>query len=223
MMKLISSFIAFIPDMLLIIGIVLTIFAVALGIYLLKGIDAILGGIAWLIEKPYRLIIAALLILCAAGWWTAHQNDQRADQWQRASADEATAHLQTIADTKAAAISAQLIAEQNRAAVEARWQAQYQDAADELQNLRHRNAGLVSDWLQQSGQAHHAPDPRSASSADLPSPAQMPDRSLRDADTAIIPVADLYLSAEAFAQLEALIGWLNAAQSVETSPAEPIT
>lgn len=178
-------------------------------------------GIDWMTKKPHRLIIAALLIIAAAGWWTAHSNGQRAASWERASAAEASAHQDTKARTQAAAISAQLLAEQNSAAVEAQWRAQYQEAVHAYEDLSRRNAGLVRDWLQQSGQAPHPADPRGTSSADLPGFAAMPEGSLHDPATAILPIADLYLSAQAFAQLEALIGWLEAAQSVETSPAEP--
>lgn len=175
----------------------------------------------WLMARPHRLIIAALVLASAAGWWTAHLNGQRAARWESASAAEASAHLDTKARTQAAAISAQLLAEQNRAAVEEQWRNQYQDAVDELQNLRGRNAGLVADWLRQPRPTANPADPRSSSHPDLSGATDMPSGSLHDADTAILPVADLYRSANAFAQLEALIGWVMAAQSVETSPAAP--
>jgi hypothetical protein len=181
------------------------------------------SAIDWLTARPHRLMIAALIIIAAAGWWTAHGNNQRAVSWERASAAEATAHLETKARTQAAANSAQLLAEQNRAAVEAKWRDQYQDAVDELQNLRGRNAGLVTEWLRQPRPTAIAADPGGTSSANLPSLAEMPSGPVHNADTAIVPVTDLYLSAEAFAQLEALIGWIEAAQTVATSPTEPST
>lgn len=175
----------------------------------------------WLMARPHRLIIVALLIAATAGWWTAHINGQRAASWERASAAEASTHLETKARTQAAAISAQLLAEQNRAAVEEQWRNQYQDAVDELQNLRGRNAALVDGWLRQPRPTANPADPRGSSGPNLSSLAQMPSGTLHPADTAIVPIADLYQSAEAFSQLEALIGWIKAAQGVDTSPAEP--
>lgn len=215
MMQMISSFLSFIPAMFVMIALAAVVVAAVCGIHILKILGRMFDAAIWLFEKPHRLIIAVLIIAAAAGWWTAHSNGQRATSWERASAAEATAHLETRSRTAAAAISAQLLAEQNRAAVEAQWQAQYQDAQHELANHRRRNADLVTRWLQRS--AREA-DPSGTGAADLPGFAALPEGSVQGSNTAIIPVADLYITADAFAQLDALRAFIASATTVATSP-----
>ena len=82
---------------------------------------------------------APLIIIAALGWYASFDAKGEAAKWKAAEQAEATAHLDTIARTKAATLGAQLLAERNRAAVEAEWRQLYQEASDAYANLSRDN------------------------------------------------------------------------------------
>lgn len=186
---------------------------------LLKGRPLLwlLDLVEWLFERPVRAAVLALVAVAALGWWNVWSIDASRDAWRTA------AHLETKSRVEAAAKGATDLAEANRDAVEAVWRAQIEEAQHANEILRDRNRALLSGWLQ-SGAGRT--DPGGAGGADLSGAAAVPAGSVHDAapplvSGAVVPVAvaDLAATADAFAQLEALIGFVTAATAVPTSPA----
>lgn len=170
----------------------------------------------WLFERPVRALVALLALLAVIGWWRAHSIDASRDSWRTTAAAERDAHEETKHRVAAAARGALDLAELNRATVEAKWRAQYQEALHDNETLRSRNRALLAEWLRTQGART---DQRGAGGADLPGAAALPAGPVHDAETAVVPVADLADVAAAYAQLEALIGFAVAAPTVATSPA----
>jgi hypothetical protein len=187
---------------------------------LLKGkpLHWLLDFVEWLFDRPVRALILFLAIVAVAGWIRAASIDSSRDAWRTAAEQERAAHGETKARVAAAAQGAADLAEFNRAAVEAKWQAQYQEAVHANDVLRDRNRALLAQWL-------HAPanraDQGGAGGSGLPGDPGLPAGPMQDAGTAIVPVADLVVTADAYAQLESLIGFVTAATTVATSPATP--
>lgn len=187
---------------------------------LLKGkpLHWLLDFIEWLFERPVRALVLALVVVAAIGWIRAASIDSSRDKWRTAAEAERGAHEETKARVAAAARGALDLAEFNRATVEAKWQAQYQEALHANEILGDRNRALLAQWLRERpGRT----DQRGAGGADLPGLAALPEGSVHDAETAVVPVADLVDVAAAYAQLESLIGFMTSATMVETSAAPP--
>ncbi|WP_234179221.1 hypothetical protein [Sphingopyxis sp. NFH-91] len=170
----------------------------------------------WLTERPVRLLIAVLAIAAVAGWWSAWSIDGARDKLRTSLTAERKAHMETKERVAAAALGAQDLANANKVDVETKWRDQYQEAQHANEILRERNRALLAQWLRP--EADRA-DPGRSGEPGLSCPAAMPAGSVYDAGTAIVPVADLARTADAFAQLEALIGFVTAAAAVPTSPA----
>lgn len=175
-----------------------------------------------MIALPFRLPwrALALCVLFAAMAVMLMRLDADRDKWRTAAEDERAAHIETKRRVAAAAQGAADLAEANRAAVEATWHAQYQEAQDANADLRERNRALLAQWMQSQGDRT---DPGRPGDAGLPGAADLPAGPVHDAgaselSSAIVPVADLVRTADAYAQLEALIGFVTAASTVPTSP-----
>lgn len=183
-----------------------------------KPLFWLLDLVEWLFDRPVRALVAFLMLLAVIGWWRAYDIDGSRDAWRTAAEQERSAHEETKARVAAASQGALDLAELNRATVEAQWQAQYQEALHDNETLRSRNRALLAQWLRARD---GGTDQGGAGGADLPGAAALPGGPLHDASLALVPVADLAAAAEAYAQLEALIGFVTAASAVETSPAAP--
>lgn len=194
--------------------------ALAVATVALKGrpLHWLLDLVEWLFERPVRALVLFLAVAAVIGWWRAHSIDRARDTLRLAVQAERDAHEETKARVAAAAQGALDFAEFNRAAVEAEWRAQYQEALHANDTLRDHNRALLAQWLHAQG---NRTDPGSAGGADLPGAAPMPGGALQDPAFAVVPVADLALVADAYAQLEALVGFVSAATSVGTSPPAP--
>ena len=189
---------------------------------LLKGkpLHWLLDFIEWLFERPVRALVLALVVVAAIGWIRAASIESSRDKWRTAAEAERDAHEETKARIAAAARGALDLAEFNRATVEAKWQAQYQEALHANEILGDRNRALLARWLRERpGRT----DQGGTGGADLPGLATLPEGSMHDAESALVPVADLVDVAAAYAQLESLIGFINSAAAVATSPAPPPT
>lgn len=186
----------------------------------LKGrpLHWLLDLIEWLFERPVRALVLFLALAAVVGWWRAHSIGQARDALRLALQAERGAHEETKASVTAAARGALDFAEFNRAAVEAEWRAQYQEALHAKDTLRDRNRALLAQWLHAQGDRT---DQGSAGGADLPGTAALPGGAVQDSAFAVVPVTDLALVADAYAQLEALVGFVSAATAVETSPPAP--
>jgi hypothetical protein len=194
--------------------------ALVVGTVALKGrpLHWLLDLVEWLFERPVRALVLFLTIVAVLGWWRAHDIDQARDELRLAVKGERDAHGETKARVAAAAKGAADLAEFNRAAIEAEWRGQYQEALHANDTLRDRNRALLAQWLHaQPGRTN----PRGAGGADLPGAPALPSGTVYDAETAVVPVADLVDVAAAYAQLESLIGFVTAATAVETSPPAP--
>lgn len=188
---------------------------------LLKGkpLHWLLDLVEWLFERPVRALVAFLVIVAAVGWFSAYRIDTSRDSWRSAAAAERAAHAESKARFTAAAQGALDLAEFNRATVEAKWQAQYQEALHANEVLGDRNRALLAQWLRAQGARTDQGGPGGTG---LPGAAALPAGSVHDAETAVVPVADLAAAADAYAQLEALIGFVRGASAVETSPEAPV-
>lgn len=187
---------------------------------LLKGkpLHWLLDLVEWLFDRPVRALVLFLAVLAVAGWWSAHSIDRSRDALRLAVQAERDAHEETKARVEAAAQGARDLAEFNRAAVEAKWQAHYQEALHANEILGARNRALLAQWLRAKGDRT---DQGGAGGTDLPGSAPLPAGALHDAETAIVPIADLVDVAAAYAQLESLIAFASAASTVQTSPPAP--
>lgn len=119
------------------------------------------------------------------------------------TAAERSAHQQTIANVRAASASAQAAAERDKARIEAAWTARLEEA-------RHENTRLAADYRRRVAdflRAQAPADTGGSGGAGLPDAAALPAGPMHDAAYALVPVADLELTADAFAQLEALIAF----------------
>lgn len=184
-----------------------------------KPLHWLLDLVEWLFDRPVRALVLFLAVLSIAGWWSAHSIDRDRDALRLAVQAERDAHEETKARVEAAAQGARDFAEFNRAAIEAKWRAQYQEALHANEILGRRNRALLAQWLRAQGDRT---DQGSAGGADLPGVAALPAGSVHDAETAVVPIADLAAAADAYAQLEALIGFVRGASAVDTSPEAPV-
>lgn len=171
--------------------------------------------VEWLTERPVRLLVAVLAIAAIGGWWSAWSIDSARDTLRTALQAERDAHTKTKERVVAAALGAQDLANSNKVDVETKWRDQYQEAQHANEILRERNRALLAQWLRPETDRA---DPGRTGEPGLSCPAAMPQGSVYDAGTAVVPVSDLARAADAFAQLEALIGFVTAAQAVPTSP-----
>lgn len=169
----------------------------------------------WLIERPLRLLVAVLALAAIGGWWSAWSIDSARDTLRTALRAERDAHTKTKERVAAAALGAQDLADSNKVDVETKWRDQYQEAQHANDILRERNRALLAQWLRPETDRA---DPGRTGEPGLSCLAAMPQGSVYDAGTALVPVADLARAADAFAQLEALISFVTAAEVVPTSP-----
>ena len=174
-----------------------------------RVLGAISGPLGWLAADARRWLALLLLCACAGLWW----QNTRISHWRTMAGVERAAHLATISGYQAAAAEAQRRAIANRDRVEAAWAAQLERAVNEKQNLERDYRQRLAVWLRQQPPAS---DRRASGGADLPDAAAVSGGAVPDAAAAIVPVTDLERCAAAFAQLQALIGWVTAAGAVET-------
>lgn len=185
-----------------------------------RAVKRIGGALGWLLADARRWLTALVIIAALAGWWQF----RRAQAWESAFVAERAARAEDNRRWRAAADLARARAIANRDAVEAQWRDQYQEAINENDRLRRDYRGNLSGWLRERAPGGGAPR-----GADLPATAALPGGAVHDAAAADVPaaaivdgvpVSDLERCADAFAQLAALIGFVTAAQAVETSPGD---
>lgn len=181
----------------------------------LLGWGKVLGGwiaavLKWLFSEWYRPVIAGLVI--ALAWVllvTVPGLESERDSERQGKLDAMAAHNQTIANYREASAAAMAAAERHKARVEAQWRAQLEESQRENLALRADYRGRVAGFVRrQSGAA--ATDPGSADAAGLPGATALPAGLVPPPGTAIVPVRDLELAADAYAQLAALISWAEA-------------
>lgn len=106
----------------------------------------------------------------------------------------------------------------NQRRVEDLWRGQLQEAVDEDAQLRARYRGAVTQFVRTNGAATPA-DSGSGTAAAVSGAATVSGPALRPSDTAIVPVSDLNLCADAFARAQALMeAWMAAAEVPVNSP-----
>jgi hypothetical protein len=181
----------------------------------LLGWGKVLGGwiaavLKWLFSKWYRPVIAGLVI--ALAWVllvTVPGVKGERDAERQGRLDAVAAHNQTIANYREASAAAMAAAQRHKARVEAQWRDQLEESQRENIALRADYRSRVSGFVRrQSGTA--AADPGSTDAAGVPGAAPLPAGLVPPPGTAIVPVRDLELAADAFAQLAALISWAEA-------------
>lgn len=175
----------------------------------------------WLTADLRNLAVAILAVCCVTLWSNAGSWERQSNRWQNAAGVEQAAHLGTILNYRIAAIHAQLMAIANRAAVEAQWRVQYQEAIHEKDVLQRDYRARLAIWLREQPTATSTGS--EPGGADLSAHAGMPAGAVHDAAATLVPIADLERCAASFAQLAALIGFVEAASTVETSPDQSVT
>lgn len=142
---------------------------------------------------PYAGI--ALFALLAAVQW------QSARHWEKRYVGSEKAH----SATKAAYTSAQLAAQELNKAKVAQIEREYAVIAEkserEYDALLSDNRATLDRWMRNQTAKRAASSTRTSESAPVPSEA------VSGAETAIVPVADLEIVADAYAQLDALRAW----------------
>jgi len=149
--------------------------------------------IPYLKFAPYA-VIAVLALL--AGIQTMN-----ARHWQKRYIGAEKALASTVAAYAGAQIAAAQINKAKVAQIEREYQIAGQKAEATHEKLIATNRANLAGWLR--GQANKG----SANSADTGRGATVPGEPLQGTDTAIIPISDLEIVADAYAQLDALRLW----------------
>lgn len=185
-----------------------------------KSLMAMIGaGLRWLFAEWYRPVIAALAILVIFLWLSLGDMTKQRDDEHAALVDEQKAHATTVQFYTDAAIIAEQRAKENAARVTAEYAAAAKGASDENARLRADFDRRLAGFLR-ARPATAAANPGGAEATDLPGSTALPAGPMPDAGTALVPVTDLERCAAAYAQLIALIGYVQTTAAVDTAPVE---
>ncbi len=154
--------------------------------------------------QTYRVAQQRSLVTVARAELSAEIEGRAADR---------RAFAKTIMGYRQAADRAAAEDAQNQARVEAEWRGKLEEAVNVNDQMRARYRGAVAQFVRGEAGASAADSGRGATAAVPGSPA-VPGRPVQPPDTAIVPVSDLNLCADAFARAEALITAWRAAAGV---------
>lgn len=182
--------------------------------------NMLVSALRWL-SKPmtsgrwfYLLLMLLALLQAARVQHERHGHYEAVGQLMAARA----AFALTVDQYRRAAQQAVAADKINQRRVEDLWRGQLQEAVNEDAQLRARYRGAVTQFVRTNGAATPA-DSGSGTAAAVPDAATLSGPAVQPSDTAVVPVADLNLCADAFARAQALMAaWTAASEVPVNSP-----